>query len=120
MDGPLLTHLTPAISCPCAHAPTRLPLPPCSFVYLFCGLGYFSCYTPQQMLPAIAAICAACTVVESLPVNNVVDDNLSVPGVALGLSVLLMPMAAAAVAVAAAAAGGETPMPAAAFGWLSG
>ena len=73
------------------------------------------------MLPAIAAICTACTVVESLPINTVLDDNLSVPGVAAGLSMLMMPVGvAAASAAAVAAAGGEAPLAAAAFGWLSG
>jgi dolichol kinase len=42
------------------------------------------------MLPGIAAICATCTVVEALPINTVLDDNLTVPAVAAGLSLLLL------------------------------
>ena len=48
-------------------------------------MGYFDCdmtYTAG----AVAAISLAATAVESLPINQQVDDNLSVPGVAALLS----------------------------------
>ncbi len=39
---------------------------------------------------AVAVISLAATVVESLPVNQMVDDNLSVPGVAAFLGILFL------------------------------
>ncbi|MEW5305561.1 MAG: hypothetical protein WDW36_008093 [Sanguina aurantia] len=56
---------------------------------LFSSAGYFTC-DPATLLPHLTAICLAATVVESLPVNEVVDDNLSVPAVAVALSFLLL------------------------------
>lgn len=52
-----------------------------AFMLLFAKLGYFS-FDVVHALPVIAAIAAAATAVESLPINQRVDDNLSVPGVA--------------------------------------
>jgi len=60
-------------------------------VYAFCSLGFFQCLSLSTMLPYIGIVCAAATVVESLPINQVLDDNLSVPLVAAGLGFLLMP-----------------------------
>lgn len=51
------------------------------YLTLFCQLGYFSC-SAATYLPAVLAVCAVATVVESLPINNILDDNLSVPGAA--------------------------------------
>lgn len=52
-----------------------------AFMLLFARLGYFS-FDVGQALPAIAAISGVATVMESLPINQSVDDNLSVPGIA--------------------------------------
>ena len=54
----------------------------------------------------MAAVCLVCTLVESLPVNGVLDDNLSVPAAAVVLSMLLLPMAAATTAAGAGTAAG--------------
>ena len=40
--------------------------------------------------PAVALICAAATVVEALPLTDALDDNVSVPSVAMLLSALLL------------------------------
>lgn len=52
-----------------------------ALMLLFAKLGYFSFDMASAILP-IAAIAATATAVESLPINNWVDDNLSVPGIA--------------------------------------
>lgn len=90
---------------------------PCRFIQLYCSMGFFPCYSPLLMLPAIAAVCAACTVVESLPVNSVLDDNLTVPVVAALMSMALMPLV---ITGSAAVSMDAAPAAAAAFGWLSG
>lgn len=59
------------------------------FVALYCQLGYLQLDLPYTAL-AVAAISAVATLVESLPVNAAVDDNLSVPGVAVLLGRLLL------------------------------
>ncbi|KAL4441470.1 hypothetical protein ABPG77_001974 [Micractinium sp. CCAP 211/92] len=61
-------------------------------ISLFCSLGYLDCSMPAT-LAAVAVIALAATVVESLPANRVVDDNLSVPGVAAFLGVLFLQVA---------------------------
>jgi phytol kinase len=66
------------------------------FFSLFCGLGFFECYSPGVVVPYLAAVCAACTLVESLPINSWLDDNLSVPLVAVATSLAVLPAAAAA------------------------
>eukprot|EP00879_Flechtneria_rotunda_P012397 GHRR01012945.1.p1 GENE.GHRR01012945.1~~GHRR01012945.1.p1 ORF type:complete len:195 (+),score=58.15 GHRR01012945.1:921-1505(+) len=66
------------------------------FFGLFCGMGYFECFHLQYVLPYLAVVCGACTVVESLPINHWFDDNLSVPLVAIGVSMVVLPLAAAA------------------------
>ena len=52
-----------------------------AYMMLFAKLGYFHC-NASRTLPIVAAICAAATITESLPINQTVDDNLSVPGIA--------------------------------------
>lgn len=61
-------------------------------VSLFRSLGYLECDMPVTAA-AVAVIALAATAVESLPVNRVVDDNLSVPGVAAFLGVLFLQVA---------------------------
>ncbi|KAG2482727.1 hypothetical protein HYH03_018358 [Edaphochlamys debaryana] len=73
-------------------------------ITLFCSLGFFACYPPSAMLGCLGAVALAATLVESLPINQYVDDNVSVPGVAALLSLLLLPQPADMVATAAAAA----------------
>ncbi|KAL4444228.1 hypothetical protein ABPG75_011965 [Micractinium tetrahymenae] len=58
-------------------------------ISLFCSQGYLECDMPATAA-AVAVIALAATVVESLPVNRMVDDNLSVPGVAAFLGVLFL------------------------------
>ncbi|KXZ49976.1 hypothetical protein GPECTOR_18g132 [Gonium pectorale] len=80
-------------------------------IVLFCSLGFFTCYPASAMLSCLGGIALAATVVESLPINQWVDDNVSVPVVAAVLSMLLLPQpaeAAAGVAAAAAAAAAAT------------
>jgi phytol kinase len=52
-----------------------------SFVLAFHALGYYTVDVPSTAA-AVALISLAATVIESLPINQSVDDNLSVPGVA--------------------------------------
>ncbi|GLC36164.1 hypothetical protein PLESTB_001373600 [Pleodorina starrii] len=73
-------------------------------IVLFCELGFFACYPPGAMLSCLGAIALAATVVESLPINQFVDDNVSVPVVAAVLSMLLLPQPAEAVVAAVTAA----------------
>ncbi|GLI65312.1 hypothetical protein VaNZ11_008854 [Volvox africanus] len=87
-------------------------------ILLFCNLGFFSCYPPAALLSCLGAIALAATIVESLPINQVLDDNVSVPLVAGCLSMLLLPqpveavaeLAVAATMAAAAAAATATPV----------
>jgi len=71
------------------------------FFWLFCGMGYFECFSLQVTLPYLAAVCGICTVVESLPIDSWFDDNLSVPLVAVAVSMLVLPLAASASAACA-------------------
>eukprot|EP00775_Hariotina_reticulata_P010841 gene10842-10997_t len=64
------------------------------FFWLFCTMGYFECFSLQVALPYLVAVCGACTVVESLPIGSWFDDNLSVPLVAVAVSMLVFPLAA--------------------------
>jgi dolichol kinase len=50
---------------------------------------------PARAAAAVAAISVAAAAMESLPINQTVDDNLSVPAVAAALGMLLLPLAAA-------------------------
>ena len=58
------------------------------FVALFCSLGYFDC-DMGAMAGCIAVIALVSTIIESLPVNKKLDDNISVPGAVALLSFLL-------------------------------
>lgn len=58
------------------------------FVAYFTSLGYFDCDMPA-MAASIAAIAAAATLIESLPINQALDDNISVPGAVALLGFLL-------------------------------
>ena len=60
-----------------------------AYMQLFAKLGYFS-FEAGHALPAIVGIAAVATVVESLPINQQVDDNLSVPGTAALLGYYLL------------------------------
>ncbi|EFJ43766.1 hypothetical protein VOLCADRAFT_45651, partial [Volvox carteri f. nagariensis] len=51
-------------------------------ISLFCNLGFFSCYPPATMLSCLGAVALGATIVEALPINQYVDDNVSVPVVA--------------------------------------
>ncbi|KAF8069540.1 phytol kinase 1 [Scenedesmus sp. PABB004] len=68
------------------------------FFALFCAAGYFECWPLAAVAPYLVAVCGACTLVESAPINGWFDDNLSVPLVAVGLSLALLPLAASAAA----------------------
>lgn len=82
------------------------------FIYLFCGLGFFEAYPPATLVPVVFTVCLVCTLIESLPVNEWVDDNLSVPAAAIGMSMLLLPLsAAAAVGIIAAEAAQAAALP---------
>ncbi|GBF95757.1 phytol kinase chloroplastic-like [Raphidocelis subcapitata] len=61
------------------------------FILAFSALGYFPSYELDALLPRVAAVSVACTLVESLPINTVVDDNLSVPAVGVALTAALLP-----------------------------
>lgn len=69
------------------------------FFWHFCSMGFFECYSPAAVLPYLGIVCAMCTVVESLPINSWLDDNISVPLVATVASLVVLPLAAAASAV---------------------
>ena len=58
------------------------------FVALFQALGYFEC-DMGSMTASVAAVAAAATLIESLPINGKLDDNISVPGAVALLSFLL-------------------------------
>lgn len=68
------------------------------FIELFTALGFIPAYAPATLLPIVATVCLVCTLIESLPVNALVDDNFSVPAAAVAVSMLLLPLAAAATA----------------------
>ena len=59
----------------------------------FSYLGYMSVNVPATA-GNLTLIAAVATLIESLPINKVVDDNLSVPGVAavLGMMLLCVPV----------------------------
>lgn len=64
-----------------------------AYVIFFHALGYFQCDLPSTVA-GIALISLVATVVESLPINQVVDDNLSVPAVAAVMGHLMLRTAA--------------------------
>eukprot|EP00798_Chlamydomonas_sp_ICE-L_P032088 gene32088-16610_t len=57
-------------------------------------LGFFEPFPTSVLLTNVLVICLIVTVVESLPINEVIDDNLSVPGAAILLSLFLLPATA--------------------------
>ncbi|BDA48202.1 probable phytol kinase, chloroplastic [Coccomyxa sp. Obi] len=59
-----------------------------AFTALFCAMGYFEC-DMAVMATGIAAIAFIATLIESLPINQKLDDNISVPGVVALLGFLL-------------------------------
>ncbi|KAK9804232.1 hypothetical protein WJX72_002567 [[Myrmecia] bisecta] len=65
-------------------------------IALFCSLGYFRC-SMGEVFPSVAAISLVATLIESLPINQSVDDNLSVPGSAALMGYLLLGAVAPAV-----------------------
>ena len=54
----------------------------------FSAWGFFEC-DPVAAAGSVAAIAAAATLIESLPLNRWLDDNISVPGTAALLGTLL-------------------------------
>lgn len=60
-----------------------------AYMELFAWLGYVH-PDMRAVVPVMAAISAAATVTESLPINQRVDDNLSVPAVAALLGHLML------------------------------
>ena len=60
------------------------------FITMFTRLGFFSCGSHNDMAIAAACICLVATAVESLPINQWFDDNLSVPGTSALMSWLLL------------------------------
>jgi phytol kinase len=55
----------------------------------FSAAGYVS-VSWQTAAPALVAITAAATLVEALPLSDAVDDNISVPSVAMVLAALML------------------------------
>lgn len=50
------------------------------FIALYSMLGYFP-YTTQTLLPTVVGTALVAAAVESLPINQTLDDNFSVPAV---------------------------------------
>ena len=59
----------------------------------FSSLGYFTCDMPA-MAQGVIVVAALATLVESLPINEVIDDNISVPAITMVASMLLLTAAA--------------------------
>lgn len=49
-----------------------------AFIALYTALGYFP-YGVQVLLPTVLSTSLVACAVESLPINQIVDDNFSVP-----------------------------------------
>ncbi len=58
------------------------------FVALYCSLGYFDCDL-GAMAVSIGTVALIGTIIESLPLNRKLDDNISVPGAVALLGFLL-------------------------------
>lgn len=58
-------------------------------ITLYSHLGYIQVDMPITTL-AVASISFIAAIIESLPINQTLDDNLSVPGVAAFLGVMLL------------------------------
>lgn len=51
-----------------------------AFIALYNALGYFP-YNVQTLLPTVLSTSLVACAVESLPINEVLDDNFSVPAI---------------------------------------
>ena len=60
-----------------------------AFIALFNALGYFP-YSVQALLPTVLATSLVATAVESLPINQTLDDNFSVPAITAVMGHLLL------------------------------
>jgi len=69
----------------------------CSLLAYFNALHYIAEPALTQ-LPTLFAISTVCTLVESLPITNFIDDNLSVPLAATAMAYFLLPWASKALA----------------------
>ena len=59
-----------------------------AFIAFFGSFGYFQ--LGQATLPIVAISALASTAAESLPISDVLDDNLTVPVVAAATSAVLL------------------------------
>jgi phytol kinase len=59
------------------------------FLLLFTHFGYLDCFNPATAAK-VFLVCGLTTIVESLPINQYIDDNISVPLFALALGSLLL------------------------------
>ena len=59
-----------------------------AFIAFFGSMGYFP--LGDTIVPIVAASAFASTVAESLPISDVLDDNLTVPVVAAATSAMLL------------------------------
>lgn len=58
------------------------------FIAFFGHLGYFNLKS-EAIISVVVGSAVASTIAESLPVSDVLDDNLTVPVIAAGTAVLL-------------------------------
>ena len=61
----------------------------CSFISLYQSLGYIDVDMATAPV-AVALVALTATVVEALPANSFIDDNISVPVVTAVMSMMLM------------------------------
>ena len=59
------------------------------FIALYNALGYFP-YSVESLLPVVVTTSLVASAVESLPVNQLLDDNFSVPAAAAVSGLLLL------------------------------
>ena len=59
------------------------------FIALYSALGYFP-YNVESLLPVVVTTSLIASAVESLPVNQLLDDNFSVPAAAAVSGLLLL------------------------------
>ena len=59
------------------------------FLLLFTQFGYFDCFNPATATK-VFLVCGVTTLIESLPINKYIDDNISVPISALVLGSLIL------------------------------
>ena len=60
-----------------------------AFIALFNALGYFP-YGVQTLLPTVLSTSLIACAVESLPINQTLDDNFSVPAITAVMGQLLL------------------------------